>query len=227
MRFLSQRNIFVVSALILVSAAAGYFVWRDFNGIQNQAVTEPNSGQVINDKPDYGQVKVQEKAVNKTYAAVEPNVPNLDRPVKVSANLSEGEKEKFVSEIKEISAALKDNHNDFDRWLQLGILQKMIGDYDGAAESWNFAAVISPKSTIPFLNLADLYAYYFRNNKKAEESFALAVAADPQNSFPYFQIARFYDDVLKDKERARNILRQGISAGADAADYLKLLLDSL
>ncbi|MEK7148142.1 MAG: hypothetical protein AAB758_02490 [Patescibacteria group bacterium] len=224
MNFFKRRH-FLVSLVILVLAIASYFIRRDIKIYQNLVLgTEPDSKQVLDTEPGSGQNANQK---DNTVASAEPKTPDLDRPIKINANLNDSDKERTISEIQEISGILKGDHDYFDGWLQLGILRKMIGDYDGAIEAWNFAGVIRPKSTISFLNSANIYAFYIRDNKNAEDSFLKAVSADPQNGFSYFQVARFYEDILKDKEKAKKILLQGISAGADATGDLKSLLDSI
>ncbi len=221
MDFYKQKAVFGVIIVVLAFAVAGFFIWRDVNSLSPETQnTELNSQS--NESPvraTDGQNPVLTKETLK--------IPDLDRPIKISSNLNDDEKKRATSDIQEVSGILKGNHDYFDGWLQLGILRKMIGDYEGAVEAWNFAGVIRPKSTIPFANLADLYAYYIRDNKKAEESFLKAISADPQNGFPYYQTAHFYEDILKDKEKAKNILLQGISLGADSSGDLQSLLNSL
>jgi tetratricopeptide (TPR) repeat protein len=225
MNYLNQK-IAVFLVFIIALAAAGYFIWRDANNVQNPVLTT-ETGPDSNSAPE-NSLKPADgfDAVKKQESAIKPQIPDLDRPIKISANLTEAERKQLTIDIGKMLEAIKRDSNYFDGWLQLGILRKMIGDYNGAIEAWNFAGVIRPKSTIAFTNLADLYAFYIRDNKKAEESFLNAISADPQNDYPYFQAARFYSDVLKDKEKAKNILHQGISAGADVSGNLKALLDS-
>jgi len=226
MDFPKQKAVF--SAIIVVlafGAAAGFLIWRDVKNSRSPVLeTEPDSGKVLDTEPGSGQ---NANPGNNAVTAAEPQVPDLDRPIKISANLSEEARKKAILDIQEISGMLKGNHDYFDGWLQLGILRKIIGDYNGAIDAWNFAGVIRPKSTIPFANLADLYAFYIRDNKKAEDSFLRAISADPQNGFTYFQTARFYEEILQDMAKAKEILRQGISAGADSSGDLQSLLNSL
>ena len=158
---------------------------------------------------------------------IESQIPDLDKPVKFSSSITGSEQKQLILDISEVSSTLKGNYDYLQGWLQLGILKKNAGDYEGAIEAWNFAGVIRPNVATSFLNLADLYAFYIKDREKAEESFLKAISAEPQNGSPYFYAARFYDDVLGDKDKAKAVLEQGILAGADSTSDLQLLLSSL
>lgn len=218
MDFFKSRNFFGAIIILLAAlAAAGFYILRDIN--------------IQNIKPlDFGteaQIEEQKSAPPEITEVPKLQIPALDRPTAFSASVSEETRKQLVFDISEVSGTLRGNYNYLQGWLQLGILRKAAGDYDGAVEAWEFAGLLRPQSAISFLNLADLYGYYIHDNQKAEESFSKAISAEPQNSFPYFQAANFYGDVLKEKEKAKDILRQGISAGADPSGDLQSLLNSI
>lgn len=203
MNFYRQKHLLIL-LIALALAGAGYLLWQN-------PVSEPGSG---------GSVGIEaydekgERTSDFTAKEIKLNPPDLDRPGKTS------------TEIKEISEILKGNYDYLQGWLQLGILRKQIGDYEGAIEAWNFAGVIRPNVATSFLNLADLYAYYLKDRPKAEKSFLDAIKAEPQNGFAYYQTANFYRDMLQNEGMARKILEQGISAGADPDGSLQLFLES-
>ena len=208
----NKKTILSVLVFVLVAATAGFYVWRDFNA-ENIEPLNPETGKQT-EKPKTAEPKITE-------------IPELNRTTAISAGVSEETYKQLVLDISEVSETLKGNYNYPQGWLQLGILRKQAGDYEGAVEAWNFAGLLRPQNATSFLNLADLYGYYIHDNKKAEESFLKAVLAEPQNGFPYFQAAKFYNDVLGENQKAKDILRRGISAGADPSGDLQSLFNFL
>lgn len=150
--------------------------------------------------------------------------PNLDRPINMPSTLALDAQKIVQEKIEKISTELKQNPNLFDNWLLLGIYRKMIGDYEGAKECWEYAAIINPQSPTPFNNLGDLYANFIKDNKKAEENFLQAIKIDPSAIYIYRSLYEFYHYNLKDDAKAKQILEQGISANPSFSQDLQNLL---
>lgn len=148
-----------------------------------------------------------------------PNIPppNLNRPVNITGDLSDAAKKMATEKIVEMSSALKKDPSLFDTWLILGIHRKTIGDYEGAREIWEYAAALRPGNYIPFNNLGDLYAFFLKDNKKAEENFLKALENDPAYIYIYRSAYDFYLYVLKDEAKAKALLQKGIAANPGAA----------
>lgn len=153
-------------------------------------------------------------------------IPDLDRPINMPSALAPEAQKLIQEKIEKISAELKQNPDLFDNWLLLGIYRKMIGDYEGAKECWEYAAVINPQSPTPLNNLGDLYAHFLNDYQKAEESFLRAIKNDPSAIYIYRSLYEFYYYNLKDDAKAKQILQQGISANPNTSQDLKNLLDS-
>ena len=214
--------------LFVATVVAGYLVWQDF-GSSDEGKTAKNMDEtpiVIRDEVG---IEAEGDVSGMVVEKIELKIPDLDRTIKfgVGINMSEKIRQEIVFSIQKISSELKGNYDDLTNWLQLGILRKQIGDYEGALEAWNFAGVLRPNVSTSFLNSADLYAYYLKDRKSAEKGFMDAIKAEPANGFVYFQTAGFYRDILKDTAKAKEVLRQGISAGADPTGDLKSILESL
>lgn len=212
----SQQKHLLAPLVILALFVVSYFIWQDlnYNGPEKLPETAKNDLEIRMEKEGIS-LEAGGDTSGLAIEKIELKIPDLDRPGKTSA------------EIQKISKILKGNYDYPQGWLQLGILRKQIGDYDGAIEAWNFAGVIRPNIATSFLNLADLYAYYLKDRPKAEKSFHEAIKAEPQNGFAYYQTANFYRDMLQDEGGARKILEQGISAGADSTGDLQSFLNSL
>jgi tetratricopeptide (TPR) repeat protein len=154
------------------------------------------------------------------------NLPDLDRPIHITANLPEDAKKIALEKIKDLSDKLKENPDLFNYWLELGVYRKMINDYEGAKEAWEYAGVIRPKNSISFNNLGDLYGYYLKDQKKAEDNFLRAVENGTDKIFIYRNLYEFYRYVLKDNEKSRQILEKGIRLNPDTSQDLQVLLDN-
>ncbi|MCK6462474.1 MAG: hypothetical protein L6Q29_01485 [Candidatus Pacebacteria bacterium] len=151
--------------------------------------------------------------------------PELGRPLKINVVLEENVEKLLVEKIHEVESNLKSNDKSIDDWLALGIYRKMAGDYEGAREIWEYASFISPGNITSFNNLGELYAYYLKNNKKAEENYKQAVKNGPASIYIYRNFHFFYKDVLKNNTKAKAVLEQGIAAnpGEASLDLQNLL----
>jgi len=119
------------------------------------------------------------------------------------------------------------NSDSFNELLALGLEKKGINDYEGARDAWERAGVVSPTNFISFNNLGDLYAYYLKDNKKAEENFLTAIKNGPNQIYIYRSLYEFYRYVVKDDAKAKAILQRGITANPNISKDLKYLLDNL
>ena len=141
--------------------------------------------------------------------------------------MSDEAKKIVTAKIQDLSSQLKKDSDNLENWLVLGVYRKTIGDYEGAKEVWEYANAIRPKNSISFNNLGELYAYYLKNNIKAEENYAKAIENDPSAIYIYRNFFDFYRYVTKDPAKARVILEKGIAANPTTSSDLKNLLKSL
>lgn len=161
-----------------------------------------------------------------TYNAGSQLVPDLDRPINVYADLPDDAEQMAVNKIKDLSEALKENTDLFNLWLELGVYRKMINDYEGAKEVWEYASLIRPENSVSFNNLGDLYGYYLKDSKKAEENFLKALENGPDKVYIYRNVFDFYYLIMKDEAKAKQILGKGIELNPESSQDLKNLLDS-
>jgi len=190
------KKILLGLIILFFAVGVGYYIWRDL--VQEQ------------------------KNVQHSVA----HIPNLDRPINITANLPEDAQKIAQEKIEKLNSELKQDPSLFENWLVLGIYRKMIGDLEGAKECWEYAGFLSPQSPIPFNNLGDLYANYLKDSKKAEENFLIAIKNGPDQIYIYRSFCEFYRYTMKDNAKAKQILEQGISANPTTSQDLKNLLDN-
>ncbi len=189
-------------SIILILAAligAGVFVFKDF-----KKTSAPK--ETINNQTDAAPLEVTENSK----AEIKNSAPNLNRQIVMKIELPPGEAGKIINEIQDLSLTLKQTPDYLAGWLQLGILRKFIGDYDGAVEAWKYASVIRPKEPISYNNLGDIYGNYLHDPKQAEIYMKKAVELEPGAASVYRNLHDLYYFSFKDKDKGMGVLLKGL-----------------
>ncbi|MFZ2621441.1 MAG: hypothetical protein WAX85_02700 [Minisyncoccia bacterium] len=154
-----------------------------------------------------------ENVTNEKVSQVPKPIPDLDRYLVRSsmANPSENDSLIATQKIKEFQALLKKDPMYFPGWMDLAMYQKLGGDYEGALISWKYAGKIAPKDFVSIANIANLYAYFIKDNGMAEEYYKMAIEKAPTESYLYTQLAEVYRDIFKSTAKAKAIVDQGLS----------------
>lgn len=204
-----MRNKLILIAIIAILAGgAGYYIYSDL-------VQSPMSNIPAEPTPGVGEENVHDRVVH-----------ILDRPINFYVDIPEEAKEIYRKKIEELSSALKENPDLFNHWLDLGIYRQNIGDYEAARDIWEYAGKIRPQNSTSFQNLGYLYAYYLKDNKKAEENYLKALENGPDQVYIYRNTYEFYRYAMKDDARAKEILKKGIELNPDTSQDLQNLLNN-
>jgi len=222
-----MQMIFGVGIVAIIILGAGYYIYNDVIHISivdeksnTASTTELVDNIGVESDGDYTiEIVPLDKKVNVP-------VPDLDKIIVFETDISTETQNILKQKIEEVSSELKKDSNLVDKWIELGVYRKNIGDYDGAVEVLEYALVLQPRSRNAYHNLGELYGYYIKDSVKAEESFLKAIEIVPGDIYLYFKITEFYNDVLNDTEKARQIVERGIEASPSSED-LKSLLESL
>ena len=218
---MSKKNVLGILATLVFAAVAGYFIYANVAGTDSVAVggveqgggtsaeTVSSAEQKSGDSPVVAIVSKREKEATET-AVVSLAVPDLNREIVISGTYSDEQKEKISSQINDLSTLLKQDPSLFNEWLDLGLHRKVIEDYEGAREAWEYASAIRPQNSLSYSNLGVLYGYYLGNAALAEKNYLKALENDPKLPYLYAQAADFYLEVMNNKEKARNILEKGL-----------------
>ncbi len=139
-------------------------------------------------------------------------VPDLNRKVIFGSttNFDDATKKIITEKILEIQNKLKKDSRDLASWLDLGLYQKMAGDFQGAVLSWKYVSDVSSSDFISLGNLGDLYAYYLKDKNLSETYYKRAINNGPKQAYLYLQLAGVYKDVFKDLNKANAIIDEGI-----------------
>ncbi len=196
MNFKYSRTLYIFLLLVVVAGTA-WFILKDFQSAKPSETSESNA-------PEEFVVPVSGIQADTAI------LPDLDRPIVVSADLSAASEKKFTEGIKKVSEELKNNPDVLDGWLILGLYRREIGDAEGAAQAWKYLAMIRPNDARVFNNLAILYSHELNDFQKAEEWYNKGIKADPKAVFIYPALAEFYQYFTKEIEKVDDVFLLGL-----------------
>ena len=127
--------------------------------------------------------------------------PDLDRPIVVTADLTPENRKKYTEGIQAISRQLKNDRDSLDGWMILGLYRRKIGDYEGAAEAWEFLTKIHQGDARAFANLGSLYSQELKDYAKAEAWYRKSIEADAQAIGSYLALAEFYQYFTREPQK--------------------------
>lgn len=152
-------------------------------------------------------------------------VPSLDRPITFSSSLSAEAQAIMRSKIEEVVAALRKDQTRIDLWLGLGTDRKIVGDYIGAVEAWDYVVAIGSGETraTAYGNLGDLYMNFMKDYGKAEAHYKRAIEFKPTDIDYYRSLYTLYHYLYKVGTGAdAAIITQGLKNNPGNPDLLQL-----
>jgi len=144
----------------------------------------------------------------------------------LSKDLTQQQVDEYFNRFNLLKQSLLDNPDQIDGWLELGMVKKYLGDYQGAEEAWVKAGELRPKNSTSFGNLADLYVNFTKEYDKAEVAYQKAIEnsmGEAKNTMFYRNFYYFYKDYLKDDKKAENILTEAIKNNPQNTEMLVLM----
>ena len=218
----TQKIIISIVAVIVLLALYIIFDRRSQNNpvVQNQPtmsavattsanVTTKEIGNTGMGVSGSGNFKVDQVAGN-----VPQPIPSLTAPVSFSGiglSLTPDVKAMVVQKVSALQSALLKNPADFDSWINLGIYQKMAGDFNATIISWQYAGKLAPTTFISFGDLGDLSAYFLKDTASAEKYYAQAIGNGPTQAYLYIQLAQVQHDIEQNSAKALATVDLGLS----------------
>jgi tetratricopeptide (TPR) repeat protein len=142
-----------------------------------------------------------------------PRMPSLERSVTFPVNFPEEAKEAYDTSLAGLKKKISANPSDTSLWYDLAIKYRMVQDYEGAVEVWEYITSVAPQDSVALHNLGEHYFHYGKDYPKAEEYYRRAIVLAPQFSINYTDLFEMYRDVYKqDTSAAEDILKEGIRA---------------
>lgn len=229
-----NKNLYITIGILvlflLFSSKAIYTYKKSQSEEANLKENQVKTGDSVVNIKSSGDAAIKSLPLPAGNTALQAVMPNLDRPIVFSAAFPKELQANMIDKIKTLSNEIKKDPTSTEKWLQLAINWKIISDYNGAREIWEYLAKADPKNFIPLHNLGDLYTYYLKDATKAEgpvraESYFLkALELAPSEINTYRSLYDLYRYVVKDDIKAKAILQQGVDK--TASKDLKYLLDT-
>lgn len=209
----------IISLIILAFVgAAGFFIYKDFSGARRQGEGNEVSGEAENTNNLENRIGQLEQSEQNNSAVIggesqtvpKEKIPDLDSPIEIKTAFSEDMQKETTEKINALSNSLKKDYDSLDEWLELGLLRKLIGDFHGARDAWEFAATIRPKDAVSRHNLGFIYWQNLQDYKKSEENYLKAIENNSRDIGAYIDLSNVYYFSLKDTARAKDILEKGL-----------------
>ena len=151
--------------------------------------------------------------------------PGEIRPVPEEVKLfTEEQKKQIFDKISEEAQAVKINPIHFQGWINLGLLKKTIGDFEGTRDVWEYASLIEPLNSLSFSNLGELYWRYLHEYPKSEANLRTSIEHKPDDIQNYVSLAELYHYSYKEKyEMADDVLLEGLKANPGNGTLMRRL----
>lgn len=189
---MNKKKIISISLIILAALVAGfiYFSWDSSDGPGEYY----DKDYQVNDFPDALKYSDQERA-------------------------EERAEERVVELNKEYKMLNTDDGYKYEHWINIGVLKKKLGDYQGAEEAWLKAASINDQRSLAYGNLAFLYGYSLKDYQKCEEYYLKAIDLGANNYSYYANLADIYKYNLTDKkDQVESLMLSGVEKCIDKVD---------
>lgn len=223
---MNKKILIMSSVAVILIAGAGYWVYKDFFALKAENIGAEDTGktiggvnyEIVEVKPDETISAEADDQFKKTALEI------TNMPVVFSSEVSEASKEKIKTAIEELNKQIGEEYSHLDLLLELGIKRQSVGDYVGAAKTWEFAGLVFPKNYITFQNLGFVYGFYLKDYVLSEKNYLKSLENDPTNTQVYLDLVDIYN-FSGQAEKIPEFLKSGFKNAGDANEaQLKALL---
>ena len=228
-----SKTIIGAVAVIILAGTIGFFIYNDIavTSLESEGTEEKDRERITvgglefeveeGSKPLVKEIPIPIEDVSD---AKDPGVPDLNRPIIFSDIFPEETRLAITEDISELTLKLKEDPSSFENWLELALQRKLINDYIGARDIWEYLNIVFPTNSITFANLGNLYHLELKDFQKAEENFARAIENSPTSFHAYRGLHELYVYSYKqDTDAATDVLKEGLERMPDNIDLLLLL----
>lgn len=163
-----------VTIAIGIGLAVGIVAWLALAPKQAVAPSSIATSSNVTVESTGGQAIVGEVST----APKPPSVP----PLVFSAALPSDAKAALQTQYNTLSSQLKTMPTRVDLWLELGVVYKIAGDYNGAIVAWTYVAQGGATNNyVAYGDLGDLYLNFTHDYAKAAAAYTQALKGAPKN----------------------------------------------
>lgn len=217
--------------LVILLLVAGFYLYMDnvektdkevLNNGDIQATTTDSVG-VDNDlvmvDADGNVVKnAKVELISVEPEGTSPVLPTLDREIVVPASFEVKVRNQVIENINSLKSDIRANPASVPLWVNLATHWRIIADYKASRDVWAHLVVLIPDNFLPYLNLADIYAYDLKDPVRALDNYKLALFHGKNQPSVYFGLYDFYINVQKDPVKAKEAISLGVENNPNDAD---------
>ena len=223
---MQSKNIVITILILLIVIGASYLLLKKETTVSSPTTATSTSSTSTSTTPSSStsSAKVHtSKAV--VVVTARPVQPNYSTPLSFISSVSVGQQTSLNAQFAADTAAIAKNSNDFDSWVDLGIVHRLAGDYTGAATIWSYVSKAWPTNGVSFSNLGDLYLNYLKDYPASVSNYKIAIKNNPTNLDAYKNIFQVYTTTAYTGGvgAAADILKQGIMSNPKAVDLQVIL----
>lgn len=217
----NQTKIILSVIAVLVLAGANYGYKKVTNSNDENTVEVGDDSDTKIGVTGQGNFKVEVVPFSTTVKA-----PLLEKTLVFPSDMEETSRKIMADKINTLVTALSKDSSSLENWLKLAVNRKIIGDYVGAVEIWEYVAKLSPQDPIAFGNLGEMYEYYIKDYPNAEKNWLVAIKLKPDYLYGYRALAELYASLYTEKSYlAPKILEQGIAKNPSSNELMAILAD--
>lgn len=209
----------------IIAVGVGFYIYKDISPKPKQEIVQKQEIYLEDDLnlEEGNQNGIEITPVEKK-TPIEISIPDLNKPIIFADDISDEVRKTTTEKINKLTEELKKDNNLFSNWIELGLYRKLIKDYEGAKEVWEYTNLVWPKNNISFNNLGDLYHFYLKDFPKAEQNLRTAIENNKQNTGTYTALHELYKYSYKqDTILVTDILFEGLAENPNNIDLLTTL----
>ncbi len=222
-----------VAIIILLIGLIGWYIVRDVSPQDSRE--NQNSGENIEDTVSSGDItaliesgdaEIQEIPVEIDTTANTLVKPELSRNIVIPARFNGDAETIMRNNIEKFRAQLNEDSDSFEAWSNLAIQYKIIDDFEGAVEIWEYLSLVTTDNIETRLNLGNVYHFELKEYEKSEKVFKEVLNIKKHTIGAYTGLHELYKYSYKtDTTLALDILKEGADVMTEDID-LRILLAS-
>jgi len=206
-------------AIIVLIGLIGWYIVEDLKTDS----PKPSEEQMNQEQQEEVVIQEESSGTIQTPVADIPH-PLLNREVMIPENFPEEAAVAVRENIETLTAQITENPNLFQSWMNLAAQYKIINDFEGAAEVWEYLNKVAPQNTLARVNLGNLYHYDLKEYAKSESAFKAALAVEEDTPQAYLGLHELYRYSYKtDTANAKDILNEAMEALPENVDVVMAL----
>lgn len=215
------------TVIILVIGFIGWYIVRSIPSTNStQYIDTSIEDGSLDALVESGDAQVEEIPVDINLDANTAIRPKLDRSTVIPSRFSPEAVTILENNITKLKDQLANDPNSFQGWIDLANQYKIIDDFKGAAEIWEFLSITAEGNTISRINLGNLYHYELKDFEKSEAIFRDVISINNEIVDAYTGLHELYRySFKKPTTLAVDVLKEGIAAIPNNID-LRMLLAS-